>query len=74
MTSPPSEPITCKKYFINTLTNRRVVNVKFHQSILCPFLGEKKKKVNFTAYAEIKQLPLHRWDLQLFHHTLSDFQ
>lgn len=32
------------------------------------------KMVNLIAYAEIKQLPLHHWDLRLFHRTLSDFQ
>lgn len=48
--------------------------LSFINPFYVPSWGKKKKKVNFIAYAEIKQLPLRRWDLQLFHHTLSDFQ
>lgn len=32
------------------------------------------KKKRLIVYAEMKRLPPHHWDLQLFHRTLSDFQ
>lgn len=49
--------------------------LSFINPFYVPSWGKKKKrKVNLIAYAEIKQLPLHHWDLQSFRHTLSDFR